>query len=222
MRRLARAFLTIQRWGDPFEETVVLPALVSLVAMRLGDGGKLDETVAAAIVIASHVLAGAWLGAAWGLMRGHRVLLRGVFVGLLTSALVAATTSVGADVQKMREFAGVMAGLGITAFWTGHYPVAFVREIALVSEEQWQRGVKHRAWLKDVLRMTVGAKSLEGATLAQAMTVRTLHIIAGAVGALILAISTGQPVFGIEPKDWPELIWWFLSGAWQWLLPPPS
>ena len=86
MGRLARFFIWRRAAGDPYDETLVLPALIVIMMMRLNTLGRLDDWTVAAAVLAAPALAGAWLGASLGPSGSVRAVLRGISVGAIVAA----------------------------------------------------------------------------------------------------------------------------------------
>lgn len=202
MGRLAKFFQTMGKGDDPYEETVFLPAFVSVVALIISEKQRLSDFAAVAIVLASSFLAGALLGTRWGSVFGLRVIMRGMSVGLLTSAGVATLTNIAADKPTMLKLAGDITSITLMMFWFGHALISPLREVALVSEQQWQLAEPRRAWIGHVVRMALRVRDLKGATISQSIIV---HAVWGGVWFVGLIIA-GQAVLGKAPGDWFNLL----------------
>ena len=84
---LARIFARMRAAGDPYDQTLVLPALITIIIMNLNHvKGFPDWTVPAAIV-GTAFMSGAWLGASLGLAGGFRAMLRSISVGAIETAI---------------------------------------------------------------------------------------------------------------------------------------
>jgi K+ transporter len=87
---LARFFVRLRAAGDPYDETLILPALIVIITMRLNDLNWVDAWTVAAAVVVTGIMAGAWLGA----FSGHRaafrflirIFLRAISAGAIESA----------------------------------------------------------------------------------------------------------------------------------------
>jgi len=199
---LARFFSAAEKTGDPYEETVILPAFVSLAALFLAEQHRISDVTAVVVSFGSLFLAGAWLGSAWPLSRNLRVVLRGMSVGVLVSIGVATLTNIVADKSQMRSFATSITQAAMMLFWGGHVIVGSIRSIALVPEEDWQQTAPRRAWIGQVVRMTLKIRKLEDATIWQSVAVHALWKLPWLVGLVI----AGRAVFGRTPEEWLDLL----------------
>jgi len=83
----ARIFAPMRDARDPYDQTLVLPALITIIIMNLNHvRGFPDWTVSAAI-IGTALMSGAWLGAALGIAGGFRAMLRSISVGAIETAI---------------------------------------------------------------------------------------------------------------------------------------
>jgi hypothetical protein len=131
---LARFFSAVEKQGDPYEETVVLPAFVSLVALILAEQHRISDVASVVVLFSSFFLAGAWLASAWPLGRSLRALLRGMSVGILISIGVVTLTNLAADKAQMRSFAINVTQAAMMLFWFGHTVIGSIKTIAVISE----------------------------------------------------------------------------------------
>lgn len=87
---LARCFVRLRAAGDPYDETLILPALIVIITMKLNDLNWLDAWTVAVTVIATGIMAGAWLGASFGHREPFRlfsrIILRAISAGAIESA----------------------------------------------------------------------------------------------------------------------------------------
>jgi hypothetical protein len=160
--RLARFFAARRNRGDPYEATLVLPALLITVAMRLNEMHKLPDLAVILTLLIGSLSAGAWIGACLGMDGGFRALMRGQSAGTVEAAAHAALNDTMTRPQALTD-AGSLIWLGMTLYWAGHYSTALIRDIVLISDTQWQKGVSRRAWLYRVYRIVCLAEKLEGA-----------------------------------------------------------
>lgn len=196
MGRLARFFAGRRAVGDPYDETLVLPALIVIMVMRLNTLGRLDDWTVAATVLATATLAGAWLGASLGPRpRGHlRAILRGISVGVIEAAGIVLVYG-----SKFPVTANTIANIvliNLYLFWLAFVIVASLQDIALITEKEWQEGRARRASLRQTgraqtasfhnfVRLTAGAKDLTGQDLKGQRT------------TVILMVRSVQAVFSL-------------------------
>lgn len=211
--RAAKLFQAAETWGDPYEETVVLPAFVSWIALHLSERHKIDGSTAAYIFLASTILSGIWLGISWNFTKFIRVVLRGMSVGLLTAALVFLTTSEVFERQEAVRQGANFVVLALFGYTMGFYSIGPFRDIALTTERQWQIGAERRRrlygglrgiglWGLDVLRMIVGTRKMEGATLLQGIITHLIRWVIGAFAAYFAA----KLALGFQASDLRN--WW--------------
>ena len=130
---LARIFARMRAAGDPYDQTLVLPALITIIMMNLNHvKGFPDWTVSAAIV-GTACMSGAWLGASLGLAGGFRAMLRSISVGAIETAIAFLIYG-----DKVGERPAIVAYqlifLNFFFFWIIHHIVGALRDIALTTE----------------------------------------------------------------------------------------
>lgn len=198
--RAAKMFQAAGKWGDPYEETVVLPSLISCAALHLSDRHIIPGGYALSIFLTATVFAGFTLGVAWNFKRVFRVILRGIYVGLLTSFLTFALNLDFPGQQEAIRLGTIVTLAALAGYTAGFYLIGPFRDIALTTERQWQIGVERRrilyvglrgvgTWISDVARMIVGTKKVEGATLPQGLCVQLFRWLVGPALAAYLAKS---------------------------------
>jgi hypothetical protein len=194
MGRLARFFARKRAAGDPYDETVVLPALIVIAVMRLNDLKRLDDWTVVAAVVLTAVWSGAWLGAALGFTAPFRVMLRGFSVGVIEAAAYAAIQE---KVTRSEAFHLMyqLTYLNFVLFWFPYQFVAMLQGIATVSEEQWHEGVPRRAWLHKVIRITLMTEDLKGESTGVALTVWAIRLL----GPPVLVTWAAWAFFGVSP-----------------------
>jgi hypothetical protein len=184
MGRLARFFVRRRAAGDPHDETLVLPALIVIMVMRLNTLGRLDVWTVAAAVVATAAIAGVWLAASLG-PRGHfRAILRGISVGAIEAAVFALVYG-----NKFPVAANTIANIIIVnlyTFWMAFIIVSSIQGVAVITEKEWQEGRARRASLQqtghaklaafhDFFRLTIGAEDLKGRETTVVLMVRIVQ-----------------------------------------------
>jgi hypothetical protein len=171
MGRLARFFVWRRAAGDPYDETLVLPAVIVIMVMRLNTLGRLDDWTVAAAVLAAPAFAGAWLGASLG-PRGHfRAILRGISVGAIVAAVYALIYA--SKYPATAKDIGNLIIINLYFSWLAFIIVGAIQGVTLITEKEWQEGRARRASLRQTgrarlapfynfFRLTVGAKDLKG------------------------------------------------------------
>jgi hypothetical protein len=185
MGRLARFFVWRRAAGDPYDETLVLPAFIAIMVMRLNTLGRLDDWTVAVAVLAAPAFAGAWLGASLG-PRGHfRAILRGISVGAIVAA--GAALVYGSKVSATANDISNLIIVNLYLFWLAFMIVGSVQGVALITEKEWQEGRARRASLRQTggaklasfhnfVRLTAGAKDLKGQDLKGQKTIVVLMV----------------------------------------------
>jgi hypothetical protein len=90
MGRLAWFFDKTRSCGDPYEATLVLPAILIISVIRLNEVHKVSDLAATVVLVAASLGAGAWMGACVGMERGLRASIRGLSAGAIEGAALAA------------------------------------------------------------------------------------------------------------------------------------
>ena len=185
MGRLARFFVGRRAARDPYDETVVLPALIVIMVMRLNTLGRLNVWAVPATALATAALAGAWLAASLG-PRGHlRAMLRGISVGAIEAAGLALVYG-----SKLSVTANTIVNfiiINVYSFWITFMIVASIQGVALITEKEWQEDSARRASLRQTggaklasfhnfVRLTIGVKDLNGQDLKGQRTTLVLMV----------------------------------------------
>jgi hypothetical protein len=194
MGRLARFFARRRAAGDPYDETLVLPALIVISVMRLNDLKRLDDWTVPAALIITGVTAGAWLGASLGVAGGIRVMLRSVLVGIFEAAGYAVLNG---EIDRHQGYLIAVELIygNFIFFWLTHQLVYPVRDIALISEREWQETSPRRAMVHKVIRITLGAEELKGQSTGIAVTVWIIRLLV----PLLASAWVSWTFFGVSP-----------------------
>jgi hypothetical protein len=206
MGRLARFFVRLRAAGDPLDETIILPALIVVTTMRLNDLDRLDAWTVAAAVVATGIMAGAWLGASLGAKGIFRAVLRSISVGAIESAGYALIYA------GKFNFSSAVAGnfilLNLLMYLYASLLAAQVRSVAITTEKDWQGsrarlaplyklifGGERMEWrtsrarlssFRRFIRMVLGAEKLEGASTTVAFWIQTIRFILPLFGKFLL------------------------------------
>jgi hypothetical protein len=164
---LARFFVRLRAAGDPYDETLVLPALIVIITMKLNDSNRLEAWIVAAAIIVTGIAAGARLGASpnyrtFGFQL--RIFLRAISAGAIESAGFALVYA-----GKFTYSSAIAANLvliNIWMYWLAAIIVSIIHDNAVITETEWQAGRARLALLrKFILRQsTNGASRLPQAT----------------------------------------------------------
>ena len=147
---LARIFARMRAAGDPYDQTLVLPALITIIIMNLNHvKGFPDWTVPAAIV-GTAFMSGAWLGASLGIAGGFRAILRSISVGAIEAAIA---FLIYGTVERPAIVAYQLIFLNFFFFWIIHHFVGVLRDIALTTEKKWQATIPRRAFIDRWFRL---------------------------------------------------------------------
>ena len=195
MGRVAQFFIVRRSSGDPYEETVVLPALIVTAALQLYDLKHFPDWVLFAVFIVADIGAGIWAGICLGYSKLLRIVLRSISVSILEAALVSAIND-GLNRHETVKIAVTLMGVNIILFWIGHLIGSTFGEIALTTEKQWQIGVSRRAKMYNVYRIAFGAEKLEGAEDSIVIAVWFVKYVI----PVLIAICLAWAVFGIAPQ----------------------
>ena len=194
MGRMARFFAARRASGDPYEETVVLPAMIVISALQLYDFHLITDWLLITVFLATNIGAGMWLGACLGLPGTVRVVLRSISVGAIEAALLTGLND-KLDRHQALFLALQLIGINLPLFWVGHIYVSSLREFTLISEAQWHKTAPSRRWIYSVYRISVGAEKLEGAPDGIVVAVILVRLILPPL-AMAMILWT---VFGINP-----------------------
>lgn len=118
--RMARFFAARRAAGDPYEETVVLPAMIGTAALQLYDLHLIPDWLLLTIFLATNVGAGMWLGACLGSSGTARVVLRSISVSAIEAALLTALND-KLDRHQALFLARQLIGIDIAFFGLGIY-----------------------------------------------------------------------------------------------------
>jgi hypothetical protein len=147
---LALIFARMRAAGDPYDQTLVLPALITIIIMNLNHvKGFPDWTVAAAIA-GTAFMSGAWLGASLGTAGGFRAMLRSISVGAIETAIA---FLIYGNFERPAIAAYQLIFLNFFVFWIIHHFVGVLRDTALTTEREWQATIPRRAFIDRWFRL---------------------------------------------------------------------
>jgi hypothetical protein len=194
MGLLARIFARMHAAGDPYDQTLVLPALITIIIMNLNHvKGFPDWTVPAAIV-GTASMSGAWLGASLGAAGGFRAMLRSISVGAIETAIA---FLIYGEFQRPAVTAYQLIFLNFFFFWIIHHYVAVLRDVALTTEREWHASIPRRAFISRWFGLVFRAGELKGES-------HSIFIAAWIIRILFVVTTyvwIGWEFFEIPPRD---------------------
>ncbi len=184
---LARFFVARRAAGDPWDATVVLPCMIFLAFALLNDRGHVGVPAVIAALLIPACSAGCWMGFCLGDRGIGRSILRGFFVGALEGgASVAIAKSPVGQPEALRNAFNLMY-LNFLCFWFFAMLASTPSEILIQTEEQWQVGVRLRATIHRLIRMSLTLEDLKGTSTRDGILVWSIRSIAGS--ALTAALT---------------------------------
>lgn len=212
LNRLRERNIRVRRAGVPHEETVVIPAVVASVTQAVGGEAGWRFWVPAAALLAVSFLCGGWLGLAWRGFPVLRVLLRSVYIGVLTLLLaMLLRDDPPTKRQAIEVVLSVIVAVGIP-FYFGWLYGSMVRDVVLkrfYSEAQRQRYLAHMAWRRRIGRL---AKGQEDRSEASFWDWAVSGLVQSAVtweGFVAMLGAAGAAIYGL----WRFSVW--LASLWQ-------
>jgi hypothetical protein len=174
MGGLARFFARRRAAGDPYDETLVFPALIVIIFMNLNHvKGFGDWTVTAAIT-GTALISGAWLGASLGMAGGYRAMLRSISVGEIEAAVF---FLIYGKVASPAKIAYDLIFLNFFLFWFAHLMIGTLREIALVTEREWQATIPRRMFIRRMILLVFYVENLRGEPIIIVIIVRAIQFM---------------------------------------------
>jgi hypothetical protein len=191
--------------GDPFDQTLVLPALITILIMNLNHvKGFPDWTVFAAIV-GTACMSGAWLGASLGLAGGFRAMLRSISVGAIETAI--AFLIYGEKVGgRPAIVAYQLIFLNFLFYWIIHHSVGALRDILLTTEKQWQNTTPRRAFVDRWFRLVCRPGELKEEPNSIFIAAWVIRILV----TVLISVWIGWVFFEIPPLEALRIL--FLKG----------
>lgn len=194
MGLLARIFARMRAAGDPYDQTLVLPALITISIMQLNHvKGFPDWTVSAAIV-GTAFMSGAWLGASLGGAGGFRAMLRSILVGAIETAIA---FLIYGNFERPAVAAYQLIFLNFFFFWITHHFVGALRDIALTTERKWQTAAPRRAFISRWFGLVFRPEELKGESHSIFIAAWIIRILFG----VSISVWIGWGFFGIPPRD---------------------
>ena len=194
MGRVARFFVARRAGGDPYEETVILPALIIAASLQLYEVKHFADWILFAVFVVTNVGAGVWTAICLGPFKLLRVTLRIVSISILEVALLSALND-NMTRSEAVKLAVTLWGINTALFLYGHTIGSAFGVIALTTEKQWQVGVLRRAKMYRVYRIVFGAEKLEGAEDSIVIAVWLIKYVFP-----FLAVCCVAWVLGVDPK----------------------
>lgn len=151
---LARFFVRLRAAGDPYDETLVLPALIVIITMKLHDLNRLDAWAVAAAMMGTAIIAGAWLGAYLNPRSGFRFVLRMYLRAISAGAIESAGYALvyAGTFKFSSSVAANIILLNMMMYWFGGIAASIVHHHAVITETEWQTGRARLALLRNVIR----------------------------------------------------------------------
>jgi hypothetical protein len=163
--KLARFFVARRAAGDPVDATIVLPCLIFLTFVWLVDTGRIN--VSQSVIIQSGLfipagLAGCWMGICLGDRGIPRAMLRGILVGAFEGAAFPGLIKAVASQSDWLKLAVVLMWANLLWFWIGAMFGSVPSNIFMQTEAEWQKTVPRRAFIRKIMRLTLGLEDLKG------------------------------------------------------------
>ena len=197
MGRLARFFVGRRAAGDPYEATLVLPALIVIIVMRLNSLGRLDDWTVIVALVATAIVAGAWVGASLGERGMFRAVLRGITVGAIEAAGFALVYREKFALTEKTIVDLIFVNLSI--FWYASFLVSTIHEFVVTTEKQWQIGRARRASFHNFIRIVLGLEELKGQPTPIGLMVWITRALMAVITPFLLALI-GQKVLEFSPN----------------------
>lgn len=160
-RTLLRKFVTfVQSYGEPHEESIVVPVMFTVAAARLSDIGKLSEKNFAIYTIISFVLSGFFLGVALKNDNVVRIMLRTIYIGVLVTIGYYLVTTKTYTEQIYIEFLVYNVLFYGISYYFGWMFGSLIRQIALQTDEQIVRAKNNRRVALNLFRSMFGKAKL--------------------------------------------------------------
>jgi hypothetical protein len=191
---LARIFARMRAAGDPYDQTLVLPALITIIVMNLNHvKGFPDWTVPAAIV-GTALMSGAWLGASLGTAGAFRAMLRSISVGAIETAIA---FLIYGKFERPAIAAYQLIFLNFFFFWSIHHFVGALRDTALTTEIKWQATIPRRVFIDRWFRLVFRPGELKGEP-------NSIFIVVWIIRILLIVpiyVWIGWEFLGIPPRE---------------------
>lgn len=151
MSRVRNGIIRIRRGGVPHEETVIIPAITIYVTSRISPQSEWLFSAAIILMVIVSLLCGAWLGLAWRGFPVFRVLLRTIYIGILTILLYMLFHDEPITKRDAVQTVGLMVSTVGLIFYFGYVYAAITRDVVLrrfSSENQRRRYLARMSWWK--------------------------------------------------------------------------
>lgn len=176
--KLARFFVARRAAGDLVDATIVLPCLIFLTFVWLVDIGRINVGQSVIIPWGLFIpagLAGCWMGVCLGDRGILRAILRGILVGAIEGAAFPGLIKAAASQSPWLKLAVVLMWANSLWFWTGAIFGSGPSEIFTQPEEEWQKTVPRRAFLRKIIRLTLGVEDLKGESIPVGILVHAIR-----------------------------------------------
>jgi hypothetical protein len=172
---LARFYIRRRQGRDPFDETLILPSILSVIALRLNEVGTLSDLQSFLIYAFSVFFSGVYLGFSVGGVGNLRAALRGFAIGAIISSAYSALSATLSRSQALELSANIVY-LSYVFFWFGHLLSAMVGDFVTVSKDDWDAAAPRRAWLAKYARAILGGEEGKDLSTPMLLSVRATQI----------------------------------------------
>lgn len=154
-------FVLVHRMGrSHYEETIILPAVIFVIAARFGDLGLVSVRPVTFALISIPLLTGIWLGISLGPQGGIRVVLRSILVGAFEAGGYSALNTT-VDRHQIQVLFGTTTYINVMLSGFSYMIMAMVGDVLTISEEDWQRGASRRAKIRTLFRALLGGEDFK-------------------------------------------------------------
>lgn len=154
--RVKNVIIFIRRTGVPHEETIIIPAVALNVASSFFQKDGWPFLAAILFVAATSFLCGMWLGFAWRGFPVFRILIRTIYIGVLSALLyMLFHDEIVTKTEAVHTVGQIVSSAGLL-FYLGYIIAAVIRDVALrkfSSETQRQRYLSRISWWKHIWRL---------------------------------------------------------------------
>jgi hypothetical protein len=175
--RLARFFVARRAAGDPVDATIVLPCLIFLTLVWFVDTGRINVDQSVIIPWGLFIpagLAGCWMGVCLGYRGIGRAMLRGILVGAFEGAAFPGLIKAAASQSDWLKLAVILMWANSLLFCTGAIFGSGPNDIFTQTEEEWQKSVPRRAFVRKIIHLTFPA-DLRGESILVGILVLTIR-----------------------------------------------
>ena len=176
--KLARFFVARRAAGDPVDATIVLPCLIFLTLVWLVDTGRINVDQSIIIpwgLFIPAALAGCWMGVCLGDRGIGRAILRGILVGAFEGAALLGLIKAAASQSDWLKLVVVLMWANSFSFWNGAIFGSGPSDVFTQTEEEWQKTVPRRAFIRRIIRLTLHLEDLKGESILVGILVHAIR-----------------------------------------------